>query len=57
MTGAKATRYSCGKSFGIMILKINFEVSRQVLENKNLAKLMSTQGIWKEFLPFCSMWK
>lgn len=36
-----------------MILKINFEVPQQVLENKNLAKLMSIQGIWKEFAPFC----
>lgn len=36
-----------------MILKINFEVSQQALENKNLAKLMSIQGIWKEFVPFC----
>lgn len=36
-----------------MILKINFKVSKQELERKNLAKIMCIQGMWKEFVPFC----
>lgn len=38
--GRGNTRYFCENNFGIMILKINFKVPKQVLERKNLAKTM-----------------
>lgn len=42
------TRYSCENSFGIMFLKVNFKVFKQVSEQKNLPKITWMQKMRKE---------